>query len=57
MLGKIGDRYQMYYAIYRMHAVTTLHGGTGCSLDRDIDVYVEDAETTGIDNDNESITG
>ena len=40
-----------------MHA--THHGGTGCPLDRDIDLHIEDAEgiNTGLDNDNESTSG
>ena len=37
--------------------MATHHGGTGCPVDRDIDLHVEDAETTGIDNNNESISG
>ena len=35
----------------------TCHGGAGCPLDRDIDLNIEDSETTGIDNDNESTHG
>ena len=37
--------------------MATHHRGTGCPIDRDIDLHVEDAETTGLDNDNESISG
>ena len=37
--------------------MATHHGGAGCSIDSDIDVHVEDAETTGLDNDNESTSG
>ena len=33
------------------------HEGAGCPLDRDIDLHVEDSETTGLDNDNESTHG
>ena len=32
-------------------------GGAGCPIDRDIDLHIEVAETTHIDNDNESISG
>ena len=37
--------------------MATHHRGTGFPLDRDIDLNIEDSETTGIDNDNESIHG
>ena len=37
-----------------MNAMATHHGGAGCPLDRDIDLLVEDAETSGLDSDNES---
>ena len=57
MLGKIGDKYQAYCTMYKTHAMATHHGGTGCHLDRDIDLHVEDSETTGPDNDNESTSG
>ena len=30
------------------------HGGAGCPINRDIDLHIEDAETTGLDNNNES---
>ena len=40
-----------------MHAIATCHRGAGCPIDRDIDLHIEDAETTGIDNDNEKISG
>ena len=52
MLGKIEDKYQAYCTIYKTHTMATHHGGAGCPLDRDIDLNVEDSETTGIDNDN-----
>ena len=57
MLGRIRNRYQTYCTIYKMHAITTNHRGTGCPIDRDIDLHMEDAEATGIDNNNESISG
>ena len=57
MLGKIGDQYQGYCTTYKTHAMATCHGGAGCPLDRDIDLNVEDSETTGIANDNESTHG
>ena len=58
-LRKIGDRYQTYCTAYKMHTLATHHGGTGCPIDRDIDLHVEDAEgiNTGLDNDNESTSG
>ena len=40
-----------------MHAMATHHGGTGHIIDRYIDLQVEDAENTGLDNDNESTSG
>ena len=40
-----------------MHAMATCHGGTGHPIDRDINLHIEDVETTGMDNDNESISG
>ena len=52
MLGKIGDKYQTYCTIYKTHAMATCHGGSGCPLDRDIDLHIEEA--TDIDNDDES---
>ena len=33
------------------------HRSTGWLIDRDINLYIEDAENTGIDNDNKSISG
>ena len=40
-----------------MHAMATHHGGAGCPIDRDINLYIEDAETTSLDNDNVSTSG
>ena len=57
MLEKIGDTYHTYCTVYKMHAMATCHGGTGHPIDRDINLYIEDAETTGISNENESISG
>ena len=56
MLGKIKDRYQTYCTVYKMHTMAT-HHGVGCPIDRDIDLHIEDADTTGLDNDNDSISG
>ena len=50
MLGKIGDNYQAYCTTYKMHAMATHHGATGCPLDRGIDLHAEDPEPTDIDN-------
>ena len=33
------------------------HGGAGCPIARDINLHIQDAETTGIENDNESTSG
>ena len=42
-----------------MHAMATCHRGTGCPVDRDINLHIEDMEgiNTGPDNDNESTGG
>ena len=42
---KIGDTYQAYCNTYKMHAMATHHGDTGCPLDRDIDLNRENPET------------
>ena len=57
MFGKIRDKYQAYCTMYKRHAMATCHRGRGCPLDRDINLHVEDSETTGLDNDNESTHG
>ena len=54
MFGKIRDKYQAYCTMYKTHAMATCHRGKGCLFDRDIDLHIEDLETTGLDNDNES---
>ena len=50
MLRKIGDKYQAYCTTYKAHTMATCHRGTGCPLDRGIDLNAEDPESTGIDN-------
>ena len=40
-----------------MHAMDTHHGGAGHPIDRDVNLHIENAEATGIDNENESISG
>ena len=57
MFGKIGDKYQAYCTTYKTHAMATHYRGAGCPLDRDINLHIEDSETTGLHNDNESISG
>ena len=59
VLEKIGDRYQAYCTMYKMHTMATCHRGTGHPVDRDIDLHIEDAEgiNTGLDNDNERTSG
>ena len=54
MLGKIGDKYQSYWTVYKTHAMATHHRGAGCPVDRDMDHHIEDAETTGLENNNEN---
>ena len=54
MLWKIKDKYQAYCTTDKSHTMATFHEGARCPLDKDIDLNVEDSETTGIDNDNES---
>ena len=52
LLEKIGDRYQSYCTTHKTHAMTTHHGGAGCTgEDRVLDSHVED--TRNID-DNDS---
>ena len=57
VLGKIREKYQAYSTMYKTHAMAIHHGGAGCALDRDINLYVEGSETTGLENDNESTSG
>ena len=40
-----------------MHAMAIHHRGIGHPIDRHINLHIEDPEATGIDNDNESISG
>ena len=42
VFGKIGDTYQAYCNTYITHTVATCHGGSGSSLDRDIDMTTND---------------
>ena len=57
MLRKIRDKYEAYCTTYKTHAMATHHGGTGCPIDRDIDLHVEDAKPTGLENGNKSTSG
>ena len=50
MLRKIGDKYKAYCTMYKTHTMTTCHRGTGCPLDRDINLNTEDPEPTDINN-------
>ena len=45
--------------MYKTHAMATHHGGTGCPVDRDMDLHIEEAEgiDTGPDNYNKSTSG
>ena len=55
MLGKIGNRYQSYCTVY--NAMATHRGGAGHPIAKNIDLHVEDPEATGMDNENDSISG
>ena len=57
MLRKIGDKYEAYCTTYKIHTMATCHGGTGCPLDRGINLNAEDSEPTYIENGNESTHG
>ena len=48
VLGKIRDRYQAYCTKYEAHAMATHNRGTGCALDRGMDILTEDPEHTDI---------
>ena len=54
ILRKIRDKYQTYCTKYKTHAMATYHGGAGHPITRDINIHVEDVETTGLEHDNES---
>ena len=56
VLGKIRNRYETYCTVYKTHPMATHHGGAGHPVARD-DLHIEDPETTGIGNDNDSISG
>ena len=51
LLGKIGDWSQAYCTTYKTHAMATHHGGTGCPLDRGLDILTEHTEHADINND------
>ena len=59
MLRKIRDRYQAYCTTYEMHAMATSQRSTGCCIERDISLHIEDMEgiNTGLDNNSESTSG
>ena len=57
VLGMIRGKYQTYSTKYKTHAMATHHGGAGHPIDRDINLHVEDVETTGLEHDNESTSG
>ena len=58
VLGKLRNRYQAYCTTYKTHAMATHHRGTGCPLDSDINLHIEDTEgITGLVDDNESTSG
>ena len=58
MLGKLQKRYQAYCTTYKTHAIATHHGGTGCPINSDINLHIEDTEgITGLVDDNESTSG
>ena len=51
VLGKIGDKYQIYCTTYETHTMATHHGGAAHPLDRSLDILTEYPEHTDIDND------
>ena len=57
MLRKIRDKYQAYCTMYKEHVTAMHHGSAGHPLDRDIDLHIEDSETTCLDNDIETTSG
>ena len=57
VFGKIGNRYQAYCTVYKMHAMTTHHGGTWHPIAGDVNLHIEDPEVTGMDNENDTISG
>ena len=50
VLGKIGDPYQAYCTMYKMHAMATHQEGAGCPWERGLDILTEDPEHTDINN-------
>ena len=57
MLRKIRDKYQVYCTMYKTQTMSSHHRSTGCHLYRDINLHIEDSETTGLENDNKSTSG
>ena len=51
VLGKTGDWYHAYCTTYKAHTMATHHGGTGCPLDRGLDILTEDTQHADINND------
>ena len=43
--------------MYKTHTMDTHHGGAGWPMDRDNDLHIEDTDSTGLENDNESTSG
>ena len=56
VLGKIRDQYQAYCTMYKTHVIATHHGGTGCPLNRGLDILTEDTEHADINNDSTHIS-
>ena len=56
-LGRLETSIKIIALHIKTHAMDTHHRGAGCSLDRGIALYIEDPETTGLDNGNESTSG
>ena len=57
VFGMIRNKYQAYCIVYKMHAMATHHAGAGHPRAKDVDLHIEDPESTGIDNENESSSG
>ena len=43
-------QYQVYYTAYKTHAMATHHRGTGCPLERGLDIITEDPEHAYLNN-------
>ena len=47
-MGKIGDTYQAYCNMFKSCTMATHHGGSGCPLNRDIEVDSKAQDTDDV---------